>query len=235
MTSERRGGSFFGRRKGRPLRPGQRQAIETVLPKLLIDLEQASAGIACGAFRCSGRRGAAGDRLRRRRASAARGAEQSRHRLHRRRAVRERARQGGDRDRARGDPRTSASTIRTRRCCSTGCRRHRSRGSICSFPTRGRRSGIGSAASSARPISTASRACLSAGGEFRFATDVESYAEWTREEVAKHGGLDAERAKAPSRGSDWPGTRYEAKARGRVAAPGTSASASRDCPDLGGR
>src|SRR5689334_17910759 len=34
----RRGGSFFGRRKGKPLRPGQRQAVETLLPVLRIDL-----------------------------------------------------------------------------------------------------------------------------------------------------------------------------------------------------
>ena len=41
MTDEpRRGGSFFGRRKGKPLRLGQRQAVETVLPKLLVDLSK---------------------------------------------------------------------------------------------------------------------------------------------------------------------------------------------------
>ncbi len=35
---ERRGGAFFGRRKGKPLRPGQRAALEEVLPTLLIDI-----------------------------------------------------------------------------------------------------------------------------------------------------------------------------------------------------
>jgi tRNA (guanine-N7-)-methyltransferase len=56
------------------------------------------------------------------------------------------------------------------------------------------------------------------GGEFRFATDVESYAEWTREEVAKHGGLKGLRDSAEP-WDDWPGTRYEAKAEraGRAA------------------
>ena len=34
---QRRGGSFFGRRKGKRLRPGQRQALDDVLPTLLID------------------------------------------------------------------------------------------------------------------------------------------------------------------------------------------------------
>src|SRR4051812_39876890 len=39
MTEDqRRGGSFFGRRKGKALRPGQRQALETVFPELRIDL-----------------------------------------------------------------------------------------------------------------------------------------------------------------------------------------------------
>jgi tRNA (guanine-N7-)-methyltransferase len=35
---QRRGGSFFGRRKGKALRPGQRKALETALPALLLDL-----------------------------------------------------------------------------------------------------------------------------------------------------------------------------------------------------
>jgi tRNA (guanine-N7-)-methyltransferase len=52
---------------------------------------------------------------------------------------------------------------------------------------------------------------LRKGGEFRFATDIESYAEWTRDAVAKHGKLIASHdSEAPW--SDWPGTRYEAKA-----------------------
>ena len=59
---------------------------------------------------------------------------------------------------------------------------------------------------------------LSEGGEFRFATDVESYAEWTREEAAKHGGLELV-GESDEPWSDWPGTRYQAKAAraGRVA------------------
>jgi tRNA (guanine-N7-)-methyltransferase len=37
---QRRGGSFYGRRKGKQLRPGQRKALEAVLPTLLIDPKQ---------------------------------------------------------------------------------------------------------------------------------------------------------------------------------------------------
>jgi tRNA (guanine-N7-)-methyltransferase len=38
MSEERRSGSFFGRRKGKQLRPGQKHALETVLPALRLDL-----------------------------------------------------------------------------------------------------------------------------------------------------------------------------------------------------
>src|SRR5688572_22437472 len=41
VATERRDGSFFGRRKGKALRPGQRLALETLLPALLIDLAAA--------------------------------------------------------------------------------------------------------------------------------------------------------------------------------------------------
>jgi len=37
-TVQQRGGSFFGRRKGKALRPGQRRALETILPALRLDL-----------------------------------------------------------------------------------------------------------------------------------------------------------------------------------------------------
>ena len=70
-------------------------------------------------------------------------------------------------------------------------------------------------------ISTASRACLGAGGIFRFATDVEDYAEWTREKsrstAAAWTPTAASMADAPW--ADWPGTRYEAKAVARRARP----------------
>jgi tRNA (guanine-N7-)-methyltransferase len=57
--------------------------------------------------------------------------------------------------------------------------------------------------------------CLEPEGCFRFATDVEDYAEWTLAEVSRNGRLawTAERledCRDPWPG--WPGTRYEAKA-----------------------
>jgi tRNA (guanine-N7-)-methyltransferase len=52
---------------------------------------------------------------------------------------------------------------------------------------------------------------LAADGRFRFATDIADYAEWTREKVAESGLLlIAGDSAEPWPG--WPGTRYEAKA-----------------------
>jgi tRNA (guanine-N7-)-methyltransferase len=56
---------------------------------------------------------------------------------------------------------------------------------------------------------------LRPGGIFRFASDVEHYVAWTLREAARHGGLawsaeSLEACRAPWPG--WPGTRYEAKA-----------------------
>jgi tRNA (guanine-N7-)-methyltransferase len=56
--------------------------------------------------------------------------------------------------------------------------------------------------------------CLTAGGCFRFASDVDDYVEWTLGEVARHGGFvlaaDGRDRRQPWEG--WPGTRYERKA-----------------------
>jgi len=56
---------------------------------------------------------------------------------------------------------------------------------------------------------------LKKGGIFRFASDIESYVNWTLLHVATHGGFaweakEADDWKKPYAG--WPGTRYEAKA-----------------------
>jgi tRNA (guanine-N7-)-methyltransferase len=56
---------------------------------------------------------------------------------------------------------------------------------------------------------------LAPGGVFRFASDVEAYVKWAIREVARHGGLawtaeSVEACREPWPG--WPGTRYEAKA-----------------------
>ena len=55
--------------------------------------------------------------------------------------------------------------------------------------------------------------CLSGDGIFRFATDVADYAEWTREAVAQCAALELiESEAARELWADWPGTRYQTKA-----------------------
>lgn len=56
---------------------------------------------------------------------------------------------------------------------------------------------------------------LKPGGLFRFASDIDSYVEWTLQHVARHGDFewtarDADDWRTPFPG--WPGTRYEQKA-----------------------
>ena len=56
---------------------------------------------------------------------------------------------------------------------------------------------------------------LKGGGKFRFASDIDSYVNWTLLACAAHGGFewdagDSRDWHTPYEG--WPGTRYEAKA-----------------------
>lgn len=56
---------------------------------------------------------------------------------------------------------------------------------------------------------------LSDGGEFRFASDIPSYVDWTLHHASRHGGLDWTARRAPDWNEPWAGwirTRYEAKA-----------------------
>jgi tRNA (guanine-N7-)-methyltransferase len=57
--------------------------------------------------------------------------------------------------------------------------------------------------------------CLKPGGVFRFASDVDDYVRWTVREAAQHDAF-ALGSESPEQFSsawpDWPGTRYEAKA-----------------------
>ena len=151
--------AFFGRRHGKTLRPQQAAALESGLPRYRLDLT-AGAGRSAQLcfepmFRQSGWRSA----------SAAASIfctariERAGDRLHRRRALRQR--HGQDDDGACGEGRSpiSGSMTTTPRGCSTGCRRPRSTASTCSIPIPGRRRSTGSGVSSARSISTASRAC----------------------------------------------------------------------------
>ena len=82
-------------------RPRQAALIETLLPRLALDLAAPAPGDLRALFAHRRRRGPARDRLRRRRASDRAGRAPSRHRLHRRRAVRQRHGEGAGRDRRR--------------------------------------------------------------------------------------------------------------------------------------
>jgi tRNA (guanine-N7-)-methyltransferase len=217
MIEERRGGSFFGRRKGKPLRPGQRQAVETVLPRLLIDLGRPSPenlselfGNPVEAVRLEIGFGG-GEHL----LHAARtnpdigfiGVEPFEAGLAKAVTVigREAIRNVRlyDQDAALvldWLPEKSIARIDLLFPDPWPKKRHWKRRFV-----------------SKANLDRIARA-LSDGGELRFATDVESYAEWARDEVAKHGGLVQE-GDGSEPWDDWPGTRYEAKAQraGRAA------------------
>ena len=211
MAEQRRGGSFFGRRKGKALRPGQRQAMDTVLPKLLIDVGSPPPGRLAAIFSmyrsalCGWRSDSAAASISStRRAAIPMWAS----------SASSRSRAGSPRPSRRSRARDSAiSGFSTRTPCSSsiGCPKHQSHGSTCSSRIHGRRSDTGSAASSVQANLDRVVRCLASGGEFRFATDVESYAEWTRDEVARHARLERLRDSMEP-WPDWPGTRYEAKA-----------------------
>jgi tRNA (guanine-N7-)-methyltransferase len=210
MSEQRRGGSFFGRRKGKALRPGQRQAIETVLPKLLIDVGEPAPerlarlfAIAVEAIRLEIGFGG-GEHL----LNAARmnpgtgfiGVEPFESGLAK--AVTVIGREAVQNIRLYDQdaalildwlPPASVARIDLLFPDPWPKKRHWKRRFV-----------------SQRNLDRIAR-CLISGGEFRFATDVESYAEWTREEVAKHGRLTSVRDSTEP-WEDWPGTRYEAKA-----------------------
>ena len=85
----------------------------------------------------------------------------------------------------------------------------------CFFPTPGRKSAIGSAASFRPRCLTSWAVLLRPGAELRFASDIADYAEAAIEHANAHPDFEvveiftsANRATA----SDWPVTRYEEKA-----------------------
>lgn len=217
---ERRGGSFYGRRKGKALRPGRRQALETALPALLLDLSQpppaelsALFSVPVASFRLEIGFGGGEHLLWEARAepqvgfigvepfeaglakavSAIQGEGIGNVRLFNQDAV-------GLLDWL---PPDSLSRIDLLFPDPWPKKRHWKR----------------------RFVSTANleriERCLVAGGLFRFATDVEDYADWTREIVAHHGKLASARAPDDTRmpWEGWPGTRYEAKARAAERTP----------------
>ena len=125
--------AFFGRRRGKTIRPLQAAALARGLAALRLDLDAP----APGDLRDAVRRAVADVRLE----IGFGGGEHllheastTRHRLHRRRALRQRH---GEDDDGAGERRRSpisASTTTTRRSCSTGCRSIARRGSTLLYP-----------------------------------------------------------------------------------------------------
>lgn len=209
-ADEHRGGSFHGRRKGRPLRAGQREAIKTVLPKLLIDVRRIAPAslsalfdVPVDAVRVEIGFGGGEHFLHAARSNLQTGfigIEPFENGLAK--AVTPIAREGIKNVRVYDQdaallldwlPEKSIARIDLLFPDPWPKKRHWKRRFV-------------SQANLTRIVRV-----LESGGEFRFATDVESYAEWTREEVLKHGGL-ALIDQSTEPWSDWPGTRYEAKA-----------------------
>ncbi len=208
---QRRSGSFFGRRKGKTLRPGQRQALDTVLPALRIDLERAAPDALGTLFPVP--------------VEAVRleiGFGGGEHLLH---AARENPEIGfiGVEPFESGLAKAATAILRE------GFRNIRlydeDAGPLLDWlPARSiarvdllfpdpwpkkrhwKRRFV-----SQENLDRIARV-LSPDGRFRFATDIEDYAEWTREAVATNGKLVATGEPESEPWPDWPGTRYEAKA-----------------------
>jgi len=211
---QRRGGSFFGRRKGKPLRPGQQSALRTVLPRLLIDIARPAPDDLTSVFDVP--------------VNAVLleiGFGGGEHLLHEARmhpdigfigvepfqngmakAVRIIARDAirnvrlYDQDAAAlldWLPPASLERIDLLYPDPWPKKRHWKRRFV-----------------SQANLDRMAR-CLVPGGTFRFATDIESYVEWTLEAVAENRRLelvDETHSGFDTPWADWPGTRYEAKA-----------------------
>jgi hypothetical protein len=137
---QRRGGGFFGRRKGKALRPGQKRALETALPLLRLDVSAPPPHDLTALFPVT----VSGIRL-------------------------EIGFGGGEHliAEAHANPEIGfigIEPIRMPPFFLTGCRPARLRASICSLPIRGQNGGIGSAASSGGRISIVSRGALNQVG-----------------------------------------------------------------------
>ena len=216
--SERGGGSFYGRRKGKALRPGQRKALEEVLPPLLIDLAQPPPPDLAALFP---------DAVQEVRLEIGFGGGE--HLLHQARDlpgagfIGVEPFESGLAKVAAAIGREAIRNIRLFRDDATLLLDWLPEESLAGvdllFPDpwpkkRHWKRRFVSAANLDRVVR-----CLRPGALLRFATDVADYADWTRETVARHGRLTAT-CDGPEPWPGWPGTRYEAKARaaGRVPA-----------------
>ena len=211
MSGERRGGSFFGRRKGKQLRPGQRAALESVLPALLIDVERPLPEDLGALF------GVPVDTLR-----LEIGFGGGEHFLHEAKAHPEigfigvepfengmaKAVTAIQRDAIQNIRLYDQDAAALLDWLPPACLERIDLLYPDPWPKKRhwKRRFVGQ-----ENLRRMAR-CLSAEGIFRFATDIESYVEWTRDEVAKS-GLLAPVARDPAAPWDgWPSTRYEAKA-----------------------
>jgi tRNA (guanine-N7-)-methyltransferase len=211
---ERRGGSFYGRRKGKQLRPGQRQALETVLPALLIDLSQPPPETLgplfekpAEAFRLEIGFGGGEHLLHEAKAHPEVGfigVEPFENGMAK--AVTAIAREGIRNIRLYDEdaaplldwlPAAALERIDLLYPDPWPKKRHFKRRFV-----------------NAANLKRIAR-CLVPGGTFRFASDIESYVEWTLDAVADSDALVLENGPSGAHGepwADWPGTRYEAKA-----------------------
>ena len=144
-------------------------------------------------------RGVAGDRLRRRRASALAGRAESRRRPDRLRAVRGRRRQGAARHRGGQESPTSGCMPTMPAPCCAGCPRPASPARSSCFPTPGRRSATTSGGWYRPALLRELARVMRAGAELRIATDIGDYARWMLLAVLEEGSFAWE----PRGPSDW--------------------------------
>lgn len=209
-----RGGSFFGRRKGKTLKPAQREALSTTVPALLLDLTSPAPGDLSALFSATvesihieiGFGG--GEHLR-----------HEAERLPQTGFIGIEPFQNGFAKLATSMRRDLLPNIRLYNDDAAPLLDWLPAGSLARidllYPdpwpkTRHWKRRFVNAENLARI-----ERCLITGGVFRFASDVEAYVKWTLREVARHGGLAwvegrLEHSRRPWEA--WPGTRYEAKA-----------------------
>lgn len=219
MSGERRGGSFFGRRKGKALRPGQRQSLDSVLPALRIDPSSPAPARLSALFPVP--------------VEAVRleiGFGGGEHLLY---AARENPATGfigvepfesGMAKAATAIGREALKNIRLYDEDATALLDWLPAASLqrvdLLFPDPWPKKRHWKRRFVNQENLERIARVLSPSGAFRFATDIEDYAEWTREKVATNGKLVATGDPEGEPWPDWPGTRYEAKAEraGRKAA-----------------
>ena len=208
-----RGRGLFRPAQGPQAAAGPDRLMAELLPALALDLRSplGSARAVSG----PGRAGPARDRLRRRRASAARGAAQSRHRLHRLRALQNGMAQAARRIEARGPGKYPPALRRRTRPARLAAGGLASSASIFSIPIPGPSGATGSAASSPTRRVARLRAFWRRAASSASPPTSTSYVGWTLAALAPRAGFRLDRRAGRRLAlpwAGWPGTRYEAKA-----------------------